>query len=91
MDLTSLALLHPERLDDVLGTIDFALGGLANADPRAELVKLRLLAGLSIPQAAVVLGVQPAWRPDFLLSYARAVASPLAGLRRARAYAHPHV
>ena len=45
--------------------------GLANADPQAaELVKLRYFAGLSIPQAAAVLGVSPR-SADLLWAYAR--------------------
>jgi RNA polymerase sigma factor (TIGR02999 family) len=57
--------------DDVLD-IDAALAGLAKADPQAaELVKLRYFAGLSIPQAAAVLGVSPRGA-DFLWAYARA-------------------
>jgi RNA polymerase sigma factor (TIGR02999 family) len=60
-----------ERLDDVLD-IDAALVELANADPQAaELTKLRYFAGLSIPQAAAVLGVSPR-SADFLWAYARA-------------------
>ena len=71
LDLDQLAAATSERLDDVLD-IDAALAGLANADPQAaELVKLRYFAGLSIPQAAAVLGVSPR-SADFLWAYARA-------------------
>jgi RNA polymerase sigma factor (TIGR02999 family) len=71
LDLDHLAAATSERLDDVLD-IDAALVGLANADPQAaELVKLRYFAGLSIPQAAAVLGVSPR-SADFLWAYARA-------------------
>jgi RNA polymerase sigma factor (TIGR02999 family) len=71
LDLDQLAAATSERLDDVLD-IDAALGGLANADPQAaELVKLRYFAGLSIPQAAAVLGISPR-TADFLWAYARA-------------------
>lgn len=58
-------------LDDVLD-VDAALSELAKADPQAaELVKLRYFAGLTIPQAAEVLGVSPR-NADFLWAYARA-------------------
>ncbi|MFV1966265.1 MAG: ECF-type sigma factor [Pirellulaceae bacterium] len=49
-----------------------ALDELAEVDPSAaELVKVRYFAGLTIPQAAKVLGVSPR-KADFLWSYARA-------------------
>ena len=52
--------------------IDAALGGLVAADPQAaELVKLRYFAGLSIPEAAAVLGISHR-SADFLWAYARA-------------------
>jgi RNA polymerase sigma factor (TIGR02999 family) len=71
LDLDQLDAATSERLDDVLD-IDAALTGLASADPQAaELVKLRYFAGLSIPQAAAVLGVSPR-SADFLWAYARA-------------------
>ena len=70
-DLDHAPAATSERLDDVLD-IDAALAGLADADPQAaELVKLRYFAGLSIPQAAVALGVSPR-SADFLWAYARA-------------------
>jgi RNA polymerase sigma factor (TIGR02999 family) len=70
LDLDQLAAATSERLDDVLD-IDAALAGLADADPQAaELVKLRYFAGLSVPQAAAVLGVSPRGA-DFLWAYAR--------------------
>jgi RNA polymerase sigma factor (TIGR02999 family) len=70
-DLDQFAAATSERLDDVLD-IDDALAGLSQADPQAaELVKLRYFAGLSIPQAAAVLGVSPR-SADFLWAYARA-------------------
>jgi DNA-directed RNA polymerase specialized sigma24 family protein len=48
------------------------LSGLAQTDPTAaELVKLRYFAGLSIPQAADILGMSPR-SADRLWSYARA-------------------
>src|SRR6266568_3025087 len=71
LDLDQVAAATSERLDDVLD-IDAALVELAKADPQAaELVKLRYFAGLSIPQAAAVLGVSPR-SADFLWAYARA-------------------
>jgi RNA polymerase sigma factor (TIGR02999 family) len=71
LDLDQVAAATSERLDDVLD-IDAALVGLAAADPQAaELVKLRYFAGLSISQAAAVLGVSPR-SADFLWAYARA-------------------
>ncbi len=49
----------PERPEDILA-LDEALDQLARDEPRvAELVKLRYFAGLTIPQAAGVLGVAP--------------------------------
>jgi RNA polymerase sigma factor (TIGR02999 family) len=71
LDLDEFSAATSERLDDVLD-VDAALGGLADADPQAaELVKLRYFAGLSIPQAADVLGISPRGA-DFLWAYARA-------------------
>ena len=60
------------RPPDELLAVDAALDRLAAADPAAaELVKLRYFAGLSIPQAAEVLGVSPR-TADRLWTYARA-------------------
>ena len=71
LDLDDFAGATSERSDDVLA-IDEALAGLAAADPQAEkLVKLRYFAGLTIPQAAEVLGVS-ARSADYLWAYARA-------------------
>jgi RNA polymerase sigma factor (TIGR02999 family) len=71
LDLDQVTAATSERLDDVLD-IDAALTGLAEADPQAaELVKLRYFAGLSIPHAAVALGLSPR-SADFLWAYARA-------------------
>jgi RNA polymerase sigma factor (TIGR02999 family) len=59
-----------ENPGDVLD-IEAALGELAGADPQAaELVKLRFFAGLTVPQAASVLGISPR-SADFLWAYAR--------------------
>jgi RNA polymerase sigma factor (TIGR02999 family) len=71
LDLDQVAAATSEHVDDVLD-IDAALGGLAAADPQAgELVKLRYFAGLSIPEAAAVLGISHR-SADFLWAYARA-------------------
>ena len=71
LDLEDFVGATSERSDAVLA-IDEALGGLAAADPQAEkLVKLRYFAGLTIPQAAEVLGVS-ARSADYLWAYARA-------------------
>jgi RNA polymerase sigma factor (TIGR02999 family) len=71
LDLDQLTAATSECIDEVLD-IDAALDGLAKADPQAaELVKLRYFAGLSIPDAAAVLGVSPR-SADFLWAYARA-------------------
>jgi DNA-directed RNA polymerase specialized sigma24 family protein len=52
--------------------LDDALHRLSEHDPQsAELVKLRYFAGLTIPQAAEILGVSPR-KADFLWSFARA-------------------
>ncbi|MGH7129782.1 MAG: ECF-type sigma factor [Planctomycetaceae bacterium] len=61
----------PEDSDELLA-LDEALGRLAVEDPvSAELVKLRYFAGLTIRQAAEVLGVSPR-KADFLWAFARA-------------------
>jgi RNA polymerase sigma factor (TIGR02999 family) len=71
LELDQLTAATSERLDEVLD-IDAALAELTKADPQAaELVKLRYFAGLSIPQAAVALGISPR-SADFLWAYARA-------------------
>jgi RNA polymerase sigma factor (TIGR02999 family) len=71
LDLDQFAVATSERIDDLLD-IDAALVELANADPQAaDLVKLRYFAGLSIPQAAAVIGMSPR-NADFLWAYARA-------------------
>ena len=71
LDIDDLALAAPADSDDLLA-LDEALTGLAAADPQAaELVKLRHFAGLTVSQAAEVLGVAPR-TADFLWAYARA-------------------
>jgi RNA polymerase sigma factor (TIGR02999 family) len=71
IDLNLLAATSPPRHDDLLD-LDAALTQLAAADPQAaELVKLRYFAGLTVPEAAAVLGVSPR-TADFLWAYARA-------------------
>jgi RNA polymerase sigma factor (TIGR02999 family) len=71
LDLDQVVAATSERADEVLD-IDAALDRLAQAEPQAAaLVKLRYFAGLSIPQAAEVLGVSPR-NADFLWAYARA-------------------
>ncbi len=61
----------PEVAEELL-TLDDALQRLAEQDPQsAELVKLRYFAGLTIPQAAEILGVS-ARKADFIWSFARA-------------------
>jgi RNA polymerase sigma factor (TIGR02999 family) len=58
--------------DDKLLLLDAALERLDEQDHQAaELVKLRYFAGLTIPQAADVLGISPR-TADFLWSFARA-------------------
>jgi RNA polymerase sigma factor (TIGR02999 family) len=71
VDLDDLAVAAPEHSDELLA-LDEALSGLAEADPQAaELVKLRYFAGLTVAQAAEILGVAPR-TADFLWAYARA-------------------
>jgi RNA polymerase sigma factor (TIGR02999 family) len=61
----------PEDSHDLLA-LDEALSRLDQEDhDAAELVKLRYFAGLTIPQAAEVLGVSPR-KADFMWSFARA-------------------
>jgi len=61
----------PEASDDLLA-LDEALGKLATIDPRAaQLVQLRYFAGLTVKQAAEVMGVSPR-TADFTWAYARA-------------------
>ncbi|AMV37863.1 ECF-type sigma factor [Planctomyces sp. SH-PL62] len=68
-----LVLAAPENCDPlVLLDLDDALDRLAEADPEAaRLVELRYFTGLTLPQAAEVLGVSPR-SADRLWAYARA-------------------
>jgi RNA polymerase sigma factor (TIGR02999 family) len=60
------------EVPEELLALDEALGQLAATDPQAaELVKLRYFAGLTVHQAAEVLGVSPR-SVDFLWAFARA-------------------
>jgi len=71
IDLDLLAAGPPPGHDDLLD-LDEALSQLAVADPQAaELVKLRYFAGLTVPEAAGLLGVAPR-TADLLWAYARA-------------------
>ncbi len=66
-DQVTLDAVPPEILD-----LDEALGRLAEEDPsKADLVKLRFFAGLSLPQAAAVLGISST-TADRHWAYARA-------------------
>ena len=70
-ELDGLQIASPQRADDLVA-LDAALNRLAVEDQQsAELVKLRYFAGLTIPQAAEVIGVSPR-QADFLWSFARA-------------------
>jgi len=69
--LIEAELLAPEPREDLLA-LDEALKELANTDrAAAELVQLRYFGGLSIPEAAQVLGISPR-TADRLWTYARA-------------------
>ena len=71
IDLEEAAGIAPEGNDELLD-LDDALTKLAAADSQAaELVKLRYFAGLTVPEAAGVLGVSPR-TADFLWAYAKA-------------------
>jgi RNA polymerase sigma factor (TIGR02999 family) len=71
LDLDAVAVLAPEPSHDLLD-LDEALTRLAMADAAAaELVQLRYFAGLSLPEAAEVLGLAPR-SVDRLWAYARA-------------------
>jgi RNA polymerase sigma factor (TIGR02999 family) len=70
-DLDEIQLAAPELCEDLLA-LDEALHRLAEKDPiKAELVKLRHFAGLTVDQAAQALGISPA-TADRYWAYARA-------------------
>jgi RNA polymerase sigma factor (TIGR02999 family) len=70
-DPDALAAPAPAPADDLLA-LDEALNRLAAAHPaKAELVKLRYFAGLTLPQAAEILGISPA-TADRAWAFARA-------------------
>jgi RNA polymerase sigma factor (TIGR02999 family) len=70
-ELNDSNLIAPVPPDDLV-VLDEALSQLAAVDPRAaELVNLRYFAGLTIPEAAEILGISPR-SADFLWAYARA-------------------
>jgi RNA polymerase sigma factor (TIGR02999 family) len=71
VELDVSELVAPE-IEEGLIALDGALDRLGKEDPlAADLVKLRYFAGLTIPQAAQMLGVS-ARKADFLWSFARA-------------------
>jgi RNA polymerase sigma factor (TIGR02999 family) len=71
VELDPSAIVAPE-IDQNLVALDEALNRLAKEDPLSvQVVKLRYFAGLTIPQAAEMLGVS-ARKADFLWSFARA-------------------
>jgi DNA-directed RNA polymerase specialized sigma24 family protein len=71
MDLDAVATVVARPSDDLLD-LDEALAQLGQADQTAaELVKLRYFVGLSIPEAAEILGIPPR-SADRLWAYARA-------------------
>jgi RNA polymerase sigma factor (TIGR02999 family) len=71
IDFDALEIPAPQTPDTLLA-LDEALTQLAVADPQsAELVQLRYFAGLTIEQAAEILGVSPR-QADFLWAFARA-------------------
>jgi len=70
-ELAPSQIAAPEISEDLL-VLDEALQRLAEEDPQAaKLVTLRYFAGLTIPQAAEMLGIS-ARKGDFLWSFARA-------------------
>lgn len=69
-DVAAIQLAAPDEAENLLA-LDRALEKLQLEDPMAaELVKLRYFAGLTIDQAAEVLGVSPR-KTDFLWAFAR--------------------
>jgi RNA polymerase sigma factor (TIGR02999 family) len=72
LDLQDVAAQVQNNGPEQLLALDEALGKLANIDARAaELVQLRFFAGLTIPEAAQVLGIAPR-TADLSWAYARA-------------------
>jgi RNA polymerase sigma factor (TIGR02999 family) len=70
--LDGLEIAAPDEAPDDLLQLDVALERLTNEDAQAaQLVKLRYFAGLTIPQAAEILGISPR-KADFMWSFARA-------------------
>jgi RNA polymerase sigma factor (TIGR02999 family) len=70
-ELDAAELLAPQPREDLVA-LDEALTQLAETDPQAaQLVQLRYFGGLSIPEAARVLGISPR-TADRLWTYARA-------------------
>ena len=70
-ELIESQIAAPKTSHDLIA-LDEALNKLAGVDPSsAELVKLRYFAGLTVPQAAEVLGVS-ARKADSIWAYARA-------------------
>jgi RNA polymerase sigma factor (TIGR02999 family) len=70
VDLDDLEVAAPQRCEDLLA-LDEALAQLSASDAQAaQLVKLRYFAGLTIRQAAEVLGMAPR-TADLLWAYAR--------------------
>jgi RNA polymerase sigma factor (TIGR02999 family) len=71
VSLDDIAPVAPDFRDDLLA-LDAALTRLAEHDPQAaRLVELRRFAGLSIPEAAQILGISPR-TADRVWAYARA-------------------
>jgi RNA polymerase sigma factor (TIGR02999 family) len=71
IELDDLDVAAPEVSDDLLA-LDESLNQLAAAEPQAaELVKLRYFAGLTIKEAAEVLGVSPR-TADLIWAYSKA-------------------
>ena len=69
--LEAVAAVAPEAHDDLVA-LDAALTRLVAEDPQAaRLVELRHFTGLSVPEAATVLGVSPR-TADRVWAYARA-------------------
>jgi RNA polymerase sigma factor (TIGR02999 family) len=71
VDLDTVAVVSPEPKEDLIA-LDSALTRLASEDAQAaRLVELRHFAGLTVPEAAQVLGISPR-TADRLWSFARA-------------------